>query len=302
MTDFAARPTPGSTPGTTGPGRRAAIGLVVGGEFSMQFGAAVAALLFARLGANGTVALRLGISALVLLLVCRPRLRGRTRGDLLTVVAYGLALGGMNICFYEAIARIPLGAAVTLEVLGPLALSVLTGRGLLGALWAVLALAGVALLGEGGFTGLDVVGVGFALLAGAWWACYIVLAQRAGRSFAKLDGLALGLAVSAALALPLGIAGAGAALLDPVALALGAAVAVLSSLLPYSLELLALRSVPANTFAVVMSLSPAVAALAGALVLGQALTPVGAVAIALVVVACAGAVRWVRRRAAPVEA
>lgn len=268
----------------------------------MQFGAAVAALLFARLGADGTVALRLGISALVLLLVCRPRLRGRTRGDLLTVLGYGLALGGMNICFYEAIARIPLGAAVTLEVLGPLALSVLTGRGLLSAVWAVLALAGVALLGEGGFTGLDVVGVGFALVAGALWACYIVLAHRAGRSFAKLDGLALALAVSAALALPLGIAGAGAALLDPVALALGAAVAVLSSLLPYSLELLALRSVPASTFAVVMSLSPAVAALAGAMVLGQALTPVGAVAIALVVVACAGAVRWGGRRPAPVEA
>ncbi|WP_433506482.1 EamA family transporter [Pseudonocardia halophobica] len=295
MTVLAARP-------TTRPGGRTAIGLVVGGEFSMQFGAAVAALLFARLGANGTVALRLGISALVLLLVCRPRLRGRTRGDLLTVLGYGLALGGMNICFYEAIARIPLGAAVTLEVLGPLALSVLTGRGLLGAVWAVLALAGVALLGEDGFTGLDVVGVAFALLAGGLWAGYIVLAQRAGRSFAKLDGLALGLAVSAALALPLGIAGAGAALLDPVALALGAAVAVLSSLLPYSLELLALRSVPANTFAVVMSLSPAVAALAGALVLGQALTPVGAGAIALVVIACAGAVRWGGRRAAPVEA
>lgn len=302
MTDLAARPTTGSTPGATGPGRRTAIGLVVGGEFSMQFGAAVAALLVARLGANGTVALRLGISALVLLLVCRPRLRGRTRGDLLTVLGYGLALGGMNICFYEAIARIPLGAAVTLEVLGPLALSVLTGRGLLGALWAVLALAGVALLGEGGFTGLDVVGVGFALLAGALWACYIVLAQRAGRSFAKLDGLALALTVSAALALPLGIAGVGAALLDPVALGWGAAVAVLSSLLPYSLELVALRSVPANTFAVVMSLSPAVAALAGALVLGQALTPVGAVAIALVVAACAGAVRWGGRRSAPVEA
>jgi inner membrane transporter RhtA len=277
--------------------------MVVGGEFSMQFGAAVAALLSARLGASGTVALRLGLSALVLLLVCRPRLRGRTRGDLLAVVAYGLALGGMNICFYQAIARIPLGAAVTLEVLGPLALSVLTERGVLSAVWAVLAVAGVALLGKSGFTGgLDVVGVGFALLAGTLWACYILLAQRAGRSFARLDGLALALGVSAALALPLGIAGAGAALLDPVPLALGAAVAALSSLLPYSLELLALRSVPAATFAVVMSLSPAVAALAGALVLGQALTPLGAVAVALVVVACAGAVRWGGRRNTPVEA
>ncbi|GAA4683955.1 EamA family transporter [Pseudonocardia yuanmonensis] len=299
MTDLAARP----TTHTTRPARRTAIGLVVGGEFSMQFGAALAALLFARLGATGTVGLRLGISALVLLLVCRPRLRGRTRGDLLTVLGYGLALGGMNICFYEAIARIPLGAAVTLEVLGPLALSVLTGRGLLSALWAALALAGVALLGEDGFTGgLDLVGVGFALLAGVLWACYIVLAQRAGGSFAKLDGLALALGVSAVVALPLGVAGAGAALLDPVALGLGAAVAVLSSLLPYSLELLALRSVPASTFAVVMSLSPAVAALAGALVLGQTLSPLGAVAIGLVVAAGAGAVRWGGRRGAAVSA
>jgi inner membrane transporter RhtA len=288
---------------STGPGRSTAVGLVVGGEFSMQFGAAVAALLFARLGANGTVALRLGISALVLLLVCRPRLRGRSRADLLTVAGYGLALGGMNLCFYEALARIPLGAAVTLEVLGPLALSVLTGRGLLSAVWAVLALAGVAVLGEAGFTGgLDAAGVGFALLAGALWAGYILLARRAGRSFAGLDGLALALAVSAAVVLPLGIAGAGTALLDPVALGLGAAVALLSSLLPYSLELLALRSVPATTFAVVMSLSPAVAAFAGALVLGQALTPLGAVAIGLVVVACAGAVRWGGRRDAAVRA
>jgi inner membrane transporter RhtA len=277
----------------TVPRRRAgAVGLVVGGQFSVQFGAAVAALLFERVGAGGAVALRIGLSGAALLLVCRPRLRGRSRADLLTVVGYGLALGGMNLCFYEAISRIPLGAAVTLEVLGPLALSVLAARGVLRWVWAGLALAGVVLLGMAGFTGLSPVGAAFALAAGALWACYILLAQRAGRSYDRLDGLALGLGVAALLVAPVGIAAAGTALLDPTVLALGAAVAVLSSLLPYSLEMSSLRSVPAATFAVVMSLSPAVAALAGAVVLGQPLSPVGAVAIALVVAANVGAVGW----------
>jgi inner membrane transporter RhtA len=265
--------------------------MVVGGQFSVQFGAAVAALLFERVGAGGAVTLRLGLSGLALLLVCRPRLRGRSRADLLTVLGYGLALGGMNLCFYEAISRIPLGAAVTFEVLGPLTLAVVTGRRWL---WAGLALVGVALLGIEGFGSLSVVGVLFALAAGALWACYILLAQRAGRSYAKLDGLALGLGVATLLVAPVGL---GPDLLDPTALALGAAVAVLSSLLPYSLEILALRTVPASTFAVVMSLSPAIAALAGAAVLGQPLTALSTAAIALVVAANIGAVA--RRTPAP---
>lgn len=266
------------------------VGLVVGGQFSVQFGAAVAALLFERVGAGGAVALRLGLSGAALLLVCRPTLRGRTRADVLTALGYGLALGGMNLCFYEAISRIPLGVAVTLEVLGPLTLSVLTARGTLRWVWAGLALAGVALLGAADAGALSPVGVAFALAAGALWACYILLAQRAGRTFARLDGLALGLGVAALLVAPVGIAEAGTDLLDPTVLALGAAVAVLSSLLPYSLEILALRTVPASTFAVIMSLSPAVAALAGALVLDQPLTVLSAVAIALVVAANIGAI------------
>lgn len=266
---------------------------MVGGQLSVQFGAAVAALLFERVGAGGAVALRLGLSAAALLLVCRPSLRGRTRADVLTALGYGLALGGMNLCFYEAISRIPLGAAVTLEVLGPLTLAVVIGRKWL---WAGLALVGVAVLGWDGFGSSSLVGVAFALAAGALWACYILLAQRAGRSFAKLDGLALGLGVAALLVAPVGIAEAGVDLLDPTVLALGAGVAVLSSLLPYSLEILALRTVPAGTFAVVMSLSPAIAALAGALVLDQSLTPWSTAAIALVVAANVGAVARPARR------
>jgi inner membrane transporter RhtA len=271
--------------------------LVVGGQFSVQFGAAVAALLFERVGAGGAVALRIGLSGAALLLVCRPSLRRRTRADLLTALGYGLALGGMNLCFYEALSRIPLGAAVTLEVLGPLTLAVVIGRRWL---WAGLALVGVAVLGWDGFGSLSLVGVAFALAAGALWACYILLAQRAGRSFAKLDGLALGLGVAALLVAPVGIAEAGIDLLDPAVLAAGAAVAVLSSLLPYSLESVALRAVPASTFAVIMSLSPAIAALAGALVLDQPLTPWSTAAIALVVAANAGAVaRPTQRTPAP---
>ncbi|WP_345419636.1 EamA family transporter [Pseudonocardia xishanensis] len=270
--------------------RVAPVGLLLTSQVSVQFGAAVAAALFDRVGPGGAVTLRLGLSGVALLLVCRPRLRGRTRADLLVALAYGLALGGMNLCFYEAISRIPLGAAVTLEVLGPLTLSVLTGRGRLRWLWAALALAGVALLGLDGVGALPPVGVLFALAAGALWACYILLAQRAGRSYARLDGLALGLGVATLLVAPAGIASAGVDLLDPGALALGAAVALLSSLLPYSLEMRSLRAVPAAVFAVVMSLSPAIAALAGAVVLGQPLGPVGALAIALVVAANVGAV------------
>ncbi|GAA1846755.1 EamA family transporter [Pseudonocardia ailaonensis] len=270
--------------------QRGALGLVVTGQFSVQFGAAVAALLFGRIGPGGAVTLRLAIAAILLLAVFRPRLRGRTRADRITVLGFGLALAAMNVCFYEAIDRIPLGSAVTLEVLGPLTLSVITGRTRLGLVWAGLAVCGVALLGRDGFTGLTPAGAAFALLAGGFWACYIVLAHRTGAAFDGLDGLALAMGISALAALPLGIATAGATLLDPVSLGLGAAVALLSSLVPYSLELLALRRIPASTFAVVMSLSPAVAALAGAVVLGQPVTPVAAAAIALVVIANAGAV------------
>jgi inner membrane transporter RhtA len=234
------------------------------------------------------VTLRLTISAVVLLAVCRPSPRGYRRADWAVVVVFGVALATMNSLFYESIARIPLGAAVTLEVLGPLALSVITARRASSWLWAALALAGVALLGRGGFGGLDPVGAGFALGAGAMWAAYIVCSARAGSRFPKADGLALALAVSAVVSLPLG---ASAALLHPVTLALGTAVALLSSALPYSLELLSLRRLRQSTFAVLMSLAPAVAALAGHVVLGQHLGLPDVVAISLVVVAGVGAVR-----------
>lgn len=288
-----AAPLPGTGTGTAAAGRGSlgGIGLVVAAGLSVHFGSAVAALLFPRVGALGVVTLRVTIAAVLLLAVCRPRLRGHSRSDWAVIGAFGVALGGMNILFYQAIDRIPLGPAVTLEVLGPLLLSVLTARRAVSLLWAGLALAGVFLLGRDGFDGLDPAGAGFALGAGALCAVYIVCNARAGARFPRLDGLALAMAVAALVSLPLGVGSAGGALLDPRVLGPGLAVALLSSGLPYTLELLALRRLPSATFAVLMSLSPAIAALAGFLVLGQSLSTGQCLAVALVVAAGAGAVR-----------
>ncbi|WP_392671996.1 DMT family transporter [Streptomyces sp. LN785] len=275
-------------------GRRAAlapVALVVAGGLSVQFGSAVAALLMPRAGALGVVTLRLAVAAVVLLAVCRPKLRGHSRADWGTVAAFGVAMGAMNMLFYQALDRIPLGAAVTLEVLGPLALSVVASRRLINFVWAGLALGGVFLLGGGGFDRLDPLGAAFALGAGAMWATYIIFSARTGRRFPQADGLALAMTVAAVLSLPLGILESGAKLAVPSTVAMGAAVALMSSVLPYTLELMALRRLPAPTFAVLMSLEPAIAATAGFLILDQALTATDALAIALVIGASMGAVR-----------
>ncbi|MGW3799818.1 EamA family transporter [Streptomyces clavifer] len=285
-------------PGRPG-ARRAALGpvaLVVAGGLSVQFGAAVAVLLMPRAGALGVVTLRLVAAALVLLVICRPKLRGHSRADWGTVVAFGIAMGAMNTLFYQAADRIPLGAAVTLEVLGPLVLSVVVSRRLVNLVWAGVALGGVLLLSGGGFDRLDPVGAACALGAGAMWAAYIVFSARTGRRFPQADGLALAMVVAAVLSLPLGIMEAGSRLLVPSTLALGVAVAVLSSVLPYTLELMALRRLPAPTFAILMSLEPAIAATAGFLILDQALSTTDALAIALVIGASMGAVRATSRR------
>ncbi|WP_240137794.1 EamA family transporter [Streptomyces sp. MUM 178J] len=267
------------------------VSLVVAGALSVQFGAAVAVLLMPRAGALGVVTLRLGLAALVMLAVCRPRLRGHSRADWGTVVAFGAAMAAMNTLFYQAADRIPLGAAVTFEVLGPLALSVIVSRRWVNLVWAGLALGGVVLLSGGGFDRLDPVGAAFALAAGSMWAAYIVFSARTGRRFPQADGLALAIGVAALLTLPLGVAEAGTTLITPAVLVLGLAVALLSSVLPYTLELLALRRLPASTFAVLMSLEPAIAAGAGFLVLHQALSLIDALAITLVIAASMGAVR-----------
>ncbi|MES9590940.1 EamA family transporter [Streptomyces sp. NPDC094045] len=277
----------------------APVALVVAGGLSVQFGSAVAVLLMPRAGALGVVTLRLAVAALVLLVVCRPKVRGHSRADWGTVLAFGLAMGGMNTLFYQAADRIPLGAAVTLEVLGPLALSVFASRRLINVVWAGLALGGVVLLSGGGLDRLDPAGAAYALGAGAMWATYIVFSARTGRRFPQADGLALAMVVAALLSLPLGIMESGSKLLVPSTVGLGAAVALLSSVLPYTLELMALRRLPAPTFAILMSLEPAIAATAGFLILDQALTTIDALAIALVIGASMGAVRSQTRRARP---
>ncbi|SFX89502.1 EamA family transporter [Streptomyces atratus] len=298
-------PALGDAAGSVGArGRGAAlapIALVVAGGLSVQFGSAVAVLLMPRAGALGVVTLRLAVAALVMLVVCRPKLRGYQRADWGTVLAFGLAMGGMNTLFYQAADRIPLGAAVTLEVLGPLALSVFASRRLINLVWAGLALGGVVLLSGGGFDRLDPAGAAYALGAGAMWAAYIVFSARTGRRFPQADGLALAMVVAALLSLPLGLMESGSKLLVPSTLGLGAAVALLSSVLPYTLELMALRRLPAPTFAILMSLEPAIAATAGFLILDQALTTTDALAIALVIGASMGAVRSQTRRLGPRE-
>ncbi|WP_229790383.1 EamA family transporter [Mycetocola manganoxydans] len=268
-----------------------ATGLVLGGLLCQEVGASFAVLLFPTVGALGMVTLRLVFSAIVLLLICRPRLRGYSRSDWLTVAAFGLVLAGMNALFYEALARLPLGPAVTIEVLGPLLLSVIVSRRASSWLWAVLAFIGVALLSRGGLEALDPIGVLFAAGAGALWAGYILMSARTGARFPKLDGLAIAMSIGALVTLPLGLGTAGSTLFSPTILLLGLAVAVLSSAIPYALELLALRRLAASTFSILMSLAPAMAAIVGALVLGQGLTLVSGLAILLVVVASAGAVR-----------
>lgn len=297
-------PAPAPADAPHGRGSLGPVGLVLAGGLSVQFGAALAVSLMPRAGALGVVTLRLAVAAVVMLLVCRPRLRGHSRADWGTVVVFGVAMAGMNGLFYQAVDRIPLGPAVTLEVLGPLALSVFASRRAVNLVWAALALAGVFLLGGGGFDDLDPAGVAFALAAGVMWAAYILFSARTGRRFPQADGLALAMAVGALLFLPLGIAESGGKLIDPLTLALGAGVALLSSVLPYTLELLALRRLPAPTFAVLMSLEPAIAAAAGFLILDQALSATQSAAIALVIAASMGAVRTQvgRRRGKGVKA
>ena len=272
-----------------------ASGAVVLGLICQEVGAGIAVTLFPQAGAVGVVALRLTFSAIILLAVFRPAIRGRTRADWLTAVTFGLVLAVMNVLFYLSLTRLALGAAVTIEYLGPLILSVVVSRRASAWLWAALALVGVALLGRGGFDHLDPIGVVLALGAGAMWVGYILLSARTGSRFRRLDGLALAMAVGAIVTIPFGAATAGSALLHPSVLLLGLGVAVLSSAVPYGLELLALRRLPASTFSILLSIAPALAALAGLVILQQPLTVVDAVAIGLVVVASMGAVRSAQR-------
>jgi inner membrane transporter RhtA len=264
------------------------VALVVAGVASAQFGAGYAVTLFDELGPGGAVFLRQGIAAVVLVIIWRPRLTGHAPTDLRLAAAFGISLGVMNWAIYAAMDRIPLGIAVTIEFAGPLAVAVIGSRRPLDLLWVALAAGGILLLADPGGGSLDGTGVAFALLAATMWAFYILLSARVGRVFPGGGGLALAMVVAAMLTAPSAIAQAGSELLRPELLAAGAAVALASSVLPYSFDLEALRRLPANVFGVLMSLEPAVAALAGLIVLGQALDALEWAAIGLVVIASIG--------------
>ena len=266
---------------------------------SQEVGAAFAVGLFAALGAIGAVFVRLFVAGAILCVTVRPRLRGLSRRAWLSAVALAATVTVMNLCFYNALTRIPLGVAVTVEALGPLALSVVVSSRRTAWLWALLALLGVALLSLTGVRvgHLDAVGLAFAAGAAVSWAAYILATARAGSDFPNLDGLAVATAIGAVVTAPFA-----AVAVDPDSalrwqvLGLGAIVGVMSSVIPYSLELISLRRLPPETFAILTCLSPVVAAVAGWLMLGQQLAVTGYVAIVLVTVASIGAVRAARER------
>lgn len=264
--------------------------LVLTGILSVQFGAAVAKHLFDVVSPTAMVWLRLMSSAVVLVAMARPRLRGRTRDDWWVAVAFGLALVTMNWTIYQSFARIPLGLAVTIEFVGPLTLAVLGSRRPRDLVWVALAATGVLLLGlEPG--AVTLAGVLFALVAGACWAAYILLSARTGARWPGLEGLAVASAVGAVMLTPFAVVVGGRDLVDPRLLLLGSLVGLLSSVVPYSVELIALRTIKPAVFSILMSLEPAAAALAAALVLHEFLTPLQLAAMACVVAASIGATR-----------
>ena len=265
--------------------RAVAVGLVVVACVSPQLGAALAVTLFDELGPAGAAFLRLAFAAIILLVIWRPPLVG----DLRLPVAFGVSLGVMNWTFYEALDRIPLAIAVTIEFTGPLLVAVLGSRRPLDGLWIALAAAGILLLVGPGGGSLDPVGIGFALIAAVCWMAYIYLSKRTGAAFPGGSGLAIAMAVGALVVLPAGVIQADGALGQPNLLGSALVVALLSSVVPYSLELEALRRLPEAVFGVLMSLDPAVAALVGFVALSQALGAREIVGIAMVVVASAGA-------------
>lgn len=279
------------------------VAALVAGMVSLQTGAAFAKSLFPLVGAMGVSALRVGFSALILVAVWRPWRRSLPLREAGWILLYGAALGVMNLLFYLALRTIPLGPAVAIEFAGPLAVALAASRRAADLAWIALAVLGLWLLlplggASGGVGDLDPVGVAYALGAALAWALYILFGQRAGRAHGG-QAVSLGMATAALVVAPFGLVEAGADLFAPAVLASGLVVAVASSALPYSLEMFALRRLDRQSFGVLMSLEPAVAALAALAVLGERLTAVQGLAIACVIAASAGITLGSRRRARP---
>ena len=271
--------------------------LVLGSCTSFQFGAALATHLFPVTGAVGATLLRLGLAAIVLLAITRPRVRGWSGAQWRSVILFGVSLAGMNGFYYAALARLPLSAAVTIQFLGPLTLSAALSRRWRDGGWIVLALLGVLTLGladrhggggGGGGGGLDPLGVAFALVSAAFWALYIVAGSRAGAVVPGRSGVAVAMTAGALVLLPFGALGAGHVVGRPGPMLLALGVALLASVVPYTLEFAAMRRAPRRVFGILLSLDPALATLAGWLLLGQRSSPVAIAAVAVVITASVG--------------
>ncbi len=267
-------------------------GLLLLAIVSVQFGSALAKSLFTELGPWGVVSLRVSFSTLILFTLWRLKWNDTIRQNIRLIIAFGIVFAAMNSCFYASINRIPLGVAIALEFTGPLGLAILKSQRWLDGLWALLAAIGILLLTPLSGANIDGWGVLLALTAGFFWALYIVLSAKVGQRISGIEGLAWALAVSSILLLPIGIATAGSALLNPKLLVMGAGVAVLSTTLPYSFEMVALRSLPIKVFGVMLSMEPMMGAIAGLLILGERLSVRSLTACILVSIAAAGAAKF----------
>jgi len=262
---------------------------------SVQCGAAIAKGLFPQIGAAATASLRIGLSAIILMIAFRPNLSKLNFKQWKYVILYGICLGTMNMIFYMAIARIPVGLGVTLEFVGPLLLAIFGSKKAVDFLWVILAATGIALIAPWTNTGLDIVGVLLALLAGVFWAGYIILGGRISKIMKGGDAVAIGMIFATIVILPFGIFGGGLGQLNPKLLGLGAALALLSSAIPFTLEMRALKQLPARTFSILMSLEPAMASLAALVFLNEYLSLKECFAVAFVVIASAGSSLTARR-------
>jgi inner membrane transporter RhtA len=275
--------------------------LVFGSIISVQFGAAISVTIFDEVGVAGSTLLRLAFASLFLFLLSRPKVSQWSARQVKMAIAFGVTLAAMNLAFYFAIDILPVGIATTIEFIGPISIAAIFSRRLLDGLWVALAAAGVVLIAQPWSGGsLELEGVLMALLAAFFWAVYILIAQRAGEVFPDRDGLTIAMMIGTAIVFIPGVASAGAMLVTPQILLLGAVIGLLSSLIPYSFELEALRRMPTRVFGTLMSIEPAVAVLAGFIVLSQKPTLLELVAISLVVVASVGVTR--SARALPAEA
>jgi len=262
---------------------------------SVQCGAAIAKTLFPAIGAAGTASLRIGISAIILLLAYRPNLKQITPSQWKIVVPYGLTLGAMNLIFYLAIERIPIGLAVTLEFMGPLLVAIIGSKRLIDYCWVLLAGLGIVLIAPWSNDRVDLLGVFFALLAGALWAAYIILGGKVSKIMHDGQAVATGMLFAAILILPFGFYENGLANLTPKFLGMGAALALLSSAIPFTLEMKALGQLPPRTFSILMSLEPAAAAICAFIFLQENLNFYEILAVVCVVIASAGSTLTAKR-------